>query len=613
MACTVPKSQRLTRVFAAPISCAFLMGCIAAGDGVDPPVDRIYFPVGLSVSRADTLVVVNSDFDLQFSQGTVQSLSLERVAELTLRPCVVDSDCAADRVCDDEPTEANGQAPSFVCIAPGSGPCGGLGEKSLPERAVAPGRCRAIDLDKPPDGGASLLVDVAETSAFATQGLLVARPCQDGAGSSRPCGDGDGIAERVAGRNGDRYPERLFMPVRGDTTIHYLDVNDEGRFVCGRGIEASAESFATAGPAELRCSSSYRLAEGKTFGVDADGNLVFADEPPPPGDLDDIELRAIENDPINEFRLQPEPVGITASAQGRVVTVSHQVNGIVSTVVNTWLDRPRLVDVLRGLPLTPVGIEAYPDPPVVAGQSGSTEATWDFLVTYRTEPRVDLLHFDDDGLLEAAREAPTASGGPAVRVFRPALELVDSAPISTNSLGAHSRGLVFDDRARRVAVQACGEDADCLAIAEQTALTVYVTNRSPNSLLVGTTGGTSRLSETSELPRFYDNIPLTAGPSRVVLGSVTGESGEQLPRVFIICFDSAVIYVYDPERRVMETEIPTGRGPYALAFDKERPLAYVAHFTDSYVGVVSLDRRFRRTYGATLATLGIPEAPRASQ
>jgi DNA-binding beta-propeller fold protein YncE len=85
------------------------------------------------------------------------------------------------------------------------------------------------------------------------------------------------------------------------------------------------------------------------------------------------------------------------------------------------------------------------------------------------------------------------------------------------------------------------------------------------------------------------------------------------PRVFAVCFDSERIFVYDPARRRLETEIATGRGPHAIAIDPEHGLLYVAHFTDSYIGVVSIDRRHPMTYGKTLASIGQPTPPRTSK
>jgi hypothetical protein len=136
------------------------------------------------------------------------------------------------------------------------------------------------------------------------------------------------------------------------------------------------------------------------------------------------------------------------------------------------------------------------------------------------------------------------------------------------------------------------------------------------------------------LPSFIDSMALTSGPSRVVLGSVkvpvsatpdpTGANDSTVfkdasgsyqleRRVFVVCFDSRRIFVYDPQRRVIEASITTGRGPFALAVDDARGLGYVAHFTDSYLGVISLGQRFPQTYASVVASIGPPSPPRASK
>src|SRR6476661_6312897 len=54
--------------------------CYSTGDGTSPPPNQIYFPVGLAVSRGgNVLYVANSDFDLQWNGGTVQSYDLHLI------------------------------------------------------------------------------------------------------------------------------------------------------------------------------------------------------------------------------------------------------------------------------------------------------------------------------------------------------------------------------------------------------------------------------------------------------------------------------------------------------------------------------------------------------
>ena len=51
--------------------------CYSTGDGTAPPLDKLYYPVGLQVSAGGTvLYAVNSDFDLQYNGGTLQSYDL---------------------------------------------------------------------------------------------------------------------------------------------------------------------------------------------------------------------------------------------------------------------------------------------------------------------------------------------------------------------------------------------------------------------------------------------------------------------------------------------------------------------------------------------------------
>src|SRR5688572_4652710 len=209
------------------------IACADTGRGVDPQRGQIYFPVGVSLDRAaDFLVVVGSDFDLQFNQGTVQSLSLARVRELARTPCSGDGDCQGGQRCDREPTEENRQIPSHFCVdssGPLAGePCGALGETTRWAKVTVPGRCAPVSLTAPPDGGPSLIQDAVGISAFATGVALRADPT----GSER---------------------ERLFIPVRGDSTLHWAEF-EAGRFVCGQGEDVGAAG------APSRCDDAHKIS-----------------------------------------------------------------------------------------------------------------------------------------------------------------------------------------------------------------------------------------------------------------------------------------------------------------------------------------------------------------
>lgn len=538
-----------------------LASCVPAGEGLDPPDGQIYFPVGVVVDQDSSyLYVVNSDFDLQFNRGTLFSLDLDRVREVSRIPCVADDQCGADQTCDVVQTEQNGRAPSYTCVA-SSGeyaglPCGPWGEKTLVDRASTPGRCRAVSLLQPEDGGRTLLRDSVGISAFATNALLV---------------------------NSGEGQQRLFVPVRGDSTLHYIDL-DNGRFRCGQS------------DGNGRCAPEFRISTA-------------------PGWVQELQPLPHENDAEQEvepLEVGPEPFDLTASEDGRFLFLSHQTGGRASAFINDWVGAPFLVAELTGLPFNPMGIAALPVPALIRESDLPYETG--VLLSTRNDARFHLLRFVDDGVVGPQPFAVPTQLQPADESSRPAFRHAGSSLITVNSGGFNSRGVMVDDAERRRAEAGCAAgDLDCLALAARVPLDVYVANRSPSSLLVGTTDWVDARVPMVELPTFHNNVPLTAGPSRVFLGSITNKQGQLERRVFVLCFDSAIIYVYNPATRMIETEFRTGRGPHSLAFDTSRPLLYVGHFTDSFVGVISLDQRYPHTYGTLLSTVGIPTQPRAAK
>jgi hypothetical protein len=107
-------------------------------------------------------------------------------------------------------------------------------------------------------------------------------------------------------------------------------------------------------------------------------------------------------------------------------------------------------------------------------------------------------------------------------------------------------------------------------------------------------------------------VALDVGVGRVVLGDVTDLNGQLARRVFVASFDSRTLTIYDPGARAIEARIQTGRGPSAVAVDSPNALAYVTHFTDSYIGVVDLDKR-HATFGTIIRALGEPTPPRGDE
>ncbi len=542
----------------AALSALLLNSCYAAGDGKPPPLEELYFPTGLaldSLSQSDEgdgapkyLYVANSDFDLQYRAASMVSYDLDLLRKIVPRNCNQSADCPGDAICDAPGVEGiptdPARVPSYYCVDPQNPePCGAFGARDQADMVLNPGRCQSVDPIHPQDGSPSVLVDSVGIGAFATDVIWRRNP-----------------------NAGAEYPARLFVPVRGDSTLHWIDVHD-GKFACGQN-----------GSDDNGCDDQHRSGDSGS-------------------------------DTLYQLTQPAEPYALDATADGAFVAITNQTSGSVSLFANDWSSNggPKLVSILSGLPLAPVGIAACPKPCLRTGP-GPRLAFWS-----RIEP-------PPRSICCACAPTRADTGTSLVNYTRFALRRAASVPINANSLGFDSRGIVIDDAERQKDYAACQAAAgDCGAAPDpgqcEADLTrclrsvhqppVYVASRAPASLLVGAmTADIGYPSGSSELPSFTDSIPLTFGASRVIMGDVkvpgTAQSllrdsagpYELERRVFAVCFDSRRIFVYDPKRRLIDSIVSTGRGPYALSVDSVRGLAYLGHFTDSYLGVISLDQRF---------------------
>lgn len=440
-----------------------------------------------------------------------------------------------------------------VLTKPGQVDCAALGLGTNPLPTMVPGVCTAIDPNNPPGGGGSLIKNNVFIGAFGADAAMLVRP----------------LDEQQPGA-------RLAIAVRGDPSLTWIDVDDD---------RYDPPTF------KLDC------AQAQNANRCADIHLAGRDP--------------AEN--TRGLTMPTEPFQMAVSERSDAIVITHQTTGVISMFVNGWgpdsvtncasqPSKPELMFLLGGLPTGASGVAAIPRPKWADG--GYTQG---FLVSYRTSAQVDLFRYIND-----------CASSPS----RPFLSGPISSQITTNASGFDSRGMVVVPNHRLECESTCADDdTDCLSSCAGVPNQVFVLNRTPASIVVGETTTRANLAGADGAPRFANQVALTLGPSRVYEGKIIDEDGVPRSRLFVLCFDTKMLYVVDPERLdAVPVAIRTGRGPSAMAFDPgigdesgAANFAYLAHFTDSYLGVLDLDMRHKHTFLSFVALVGVPTAPRESK
>lgn len=568
--------------------------CYSQGDGADPPLDQLYFPVGLQVSHGGSvLYVANSDFDLQYNGGTLQSYDLALIRRHALA-------LIADPKAPEVPfVRPPAEYPSYDCAGtpPASAPSGS--RQPLGETCAAPVRSDFYQRD------------AAVIGAFATDMLLSDPPVVPSGATPRGF-------------------DRLFVPVRGNATLTWANV--------------VRDTFDVAPPASVPADKAQALAAYAPWAVGCEQTGAsrrcsdrhqIGENPDEPGNT-------------RKLRMPGEPFGVAFSEDGRTALVTHQ-NDTKTSLFFTGLGPndtsvattdpksevvPSLQFVLDGVNGGAVGLAAIPHAPeAFAGQTPPYPA---FLQTGRAKAEIELLRQYPD---EVTDRTPGAAPLPS-SLRRPFLTREGAFPISLSPSGVDSRGIVIDPSPRyaceaKLEAAGGGTAEQRLACARRPSR-LFIANRAPAALLIGEVGGSSATTGAydPDLVTLFRSEPLSAGPSRVYVAPVVDKDGAYALRVFVVCFDAAQIFVFDPDAGRLENVIRTGPGPFAMTFDPfdlrevARHLAvpadprlagntryrfgYVASFTQSFVQLLDLDRRKPDTFERVVFTLGQPTNPKGT-
>jgi hypothetical protein len=579
-------------------------GCYDIGDGTSPPTNAFYFPVGLQVSHGGTvLYAANSDFDLQFNGGTLQSYDLRLIREHAV--------IAISDPTNSTPLAASNGLPPLPLARGAASGCPDNPPVTIPGSTI---RQPLGATCAPPTDSTFYVRDAAVIGAFATNLLLSLAPA-------------DLVSQATKVHADDQPPpaaprsfDRLFAPVRGNATMTWATVSRDN-FDSAPDPSSTKDSYA---PFRLDCGQ-----DGTSRCDDAHG---VGQNPDAPGDTRNLTLPG-------------EPFGAVMSADGTAILFTHQdvtdtslfTTGLGRDVGEANASPPALQFVLDRVPVDGMGIAQIPhDPDAFLGAASLPRPA--YLQTSRTVPQISLI-----------RQYSDEEGNAVPSLQRPFIDLETTFPVTAAAGGSDSRGIAIDASPRfacKSLVPPVGpgqtvadRDRQIAACAQKPAR-AFIANRTPPALLVGDVGGTQGVDGAFNPDQLiiHTSVPLSAGPSNVYLAPIVDRDGSYALRVFVVCFDAAQVFVYDPDGGVLENVIQVGIGPFAMTFDpfdmtdvathakvpiderdaklglRRYRFGYVASFTQSYVQLIDLDNAVQNpiSFERIVYTLGVPTNPKGT-
>ncbi len=541
----------------APVLAAGLLGCSDPNTGLDAPVGNLFFPEGLLLDprtppdeAARYLFVSNGNNDLAFNGGSLSVIDLE----------------AFFGAWSAETAGADGAlAPSYepfpYCEGPG-------------------GRC-VLDVGSPtsddfPCRRLGLLPQVVECD----EGPFVVDGVRLGDFSTLI----DASVEPSTGK------ARLWIPVRGDPSVTYVDVEgawpEEPDLDCG---QARGDGEARD---EARCSDAFRLTH----------------------------LRNDES--LEELPREPFNVHVTEGEGYRYAFIAHSSGPGLTVIDLDGLrgedDRPAIVDIREvfrptsgsvltggfGLATRPCGAcgvpgeEDIPGFNVPAVTQGCTRPLvysslrYQLLATSFTASGID-----DDELPEGADEregcedeqgnyvgpycaGPDDVGQACALVCEPQIRNVVRFPIGgVDPLAATTAEALGDVQFG----DACGDE-------------LFVLQTNPGALL--------RL-DTSLDAGVPDDIP-AGRPIEVCDQPTRFKVWPEQGLAFVSCFQAAYVYIIDLRAEQVVDAVITGTGPHDLVLDEVRGMLYVANLLEGSVSVIDVGLE-RPTRFKEIARIGLQE------
>lgn len=597
------RARRVARwlvLSAAGLAASAASGCFSAGQGTQPPMNKFYFPTGLAVSPdGNVLYAINSDFDLQWNGGTLQTYDLANIRQ------------------DATNLVAANFASSQACLKDLHSPACTTEPPSL-KAFLKPGQWTPNCIRTAPSGlGNSLGVHVGTSCAppvDSTQQRYFGKSAIVGAFAE------DLQIAQLPNSNA----LRVFAPMAGNSTVTWADVGSLAK-------PSSTDVLQCSQGADNRCDAAHQT-----------GN-----DPNSPGNTRNLTM------PGEPYAMAIGEDGLSLAVTSETDTKASLLTTSSSYGCGSASSCPTMQFVVENLPSGGIGMAAVPhDKNAVRRCQDVSDNEYcvrpAFLETFVGAAEVDLLRYYDDD-----------QSGSGSSTYRPFLVRERAMSIPTN-IGADFRGLAIDPTPRyRCAASATTKDQ--LVQCGRLSARVFIASRTPPSVVYANLGMyTFGDTYDPDALEFIGNIPLPAGPSKVYMAPVIIQDtagAHYEPRIFVTLFDTGAIVVINPELvpPAVENYVYVGQNPYSMTFDAFGDLgaaggvktcgasrnescapsladiathkrieqfdakndanryryAYVGIFTQSYLQMIDLDdSTFTGTFEQVVFNLGEPSIPK---
>ena len=595
---------------------------IYPGSTEAPCTQQLYFPTGLAMDPdGDILYVSNGNSDLRYSGGTVMAIDVRRAecagsyaragfpkdqsgAVIVPKGCAL-SDLTVPAQCLLSPSQLDtpmnpDQTPT---IHASSSDHDGCRFDAFDPNIIECDECPFID-DSVQIGNFAGLVRVQSRVGASWDFPIIA-------GASCPAGStasnlGSGFCTAP---NPDSFTRRLWLPVRGDPSVTYVDVAtslaplttsdgvvqvNSAHLSCGADHPVTDPTTLTSCARDSDCTSAaFHCTAGKCVDITSVAFACTAQRitnrdlhAPIPATTTDVNGNTLTT--VIPVPLPPEPFGIAIdegtlddkkTPYSRVMVTYLETGDIVLINGRAWKPGTNA----STIPDATIGVTTWPEPVVLDSRSnifisdasahhgaaaiaprsvGRADSYW--YASSVNDPSVALLRIGDNNVIQQTFGFTVSSG-----VF---------------GLGEVIRDVVFQPDGQRA---------------------FFIEDHPPAMFTVDTRVDPNGAGLLADQPRnqVIDIVPVCQGAEHITLRQwqEAGPDGapQTVSRVYVSCFGTGQLMVIDPDLAIVTDTIAVGQGANDIAFNfggdvtdnRSRPRrAYVSNYVQTSISVIDLER-----------------------